>query len=185
MYFDEKGKLNVVELAIDFSKREIFKHMRMNVETGRTYFYKDQGYYEEVSENFIHKLIYQESIKDGNILNHTQVSSLFKQLELILGAEKGDVEKDLNYVNFKNGLFNLKEGKLIPHTPEIFTLDQLSYEYREDFVIDNFMDYLDSFTEGNKELIQFLRAWTNLLFRFEYIYFYINIIKQIILNIRK
>ena len=48
-----------------------------------------------------------------------------------------DTQIDDNYINFKNGLYNLKTRELEPHTPEYFTTCQIEANYYEDEKIVN------------------------------------------------
>lgn len=52
---------------------------------------------------------------------------------------------DTNYVNFKNGLYDLKNNKFIPHTPDIFTINQLHVNYLENMPHSN--EFIDKFLD--------------------------------------
>lgn len=51
---------------------------------------------------------------------------------------------DSNYINYKNGIYDIKNNKLISHTPDIFTVNQLSINYLEELPENSLVEhYLD------------------------------------------
>ena len=72
--------------------------------------------------------------------------------------------EDENIINFENGLLRLDTLELMPHTPEIFTSNQIPCRWTgEDSpspVTDRFMSKL---TDGNKETEEFLYAYIGLI----------------------
>ena len=74
-------------------------------------------------------------------------------------------EVNTNYINFKNGLFNLKTGKLEKHSKEIFTINQLNVNYRDiaslgdnsykeaELVVNKFLDDISCHTPERKQAL--------------------------------
>lgn len=69
----------------------------------------------------------QEKVSD-NLLNNVY-NLLHATEENIRGIGEGN--SDPGYLNFKNGLFDIRERKLIPHSPSIFTTFQFSFDFDE------------------------------------------------------
>ena len=57
---------------------------------------------------------------------------------------ENSVNIDSNYINFQNGLYDIENDKLIAHTPEVFTVNQVH------------VCYIQNFKEGNKEVDTYL-----------------------------
>ena len=61
------------------------------------------------------------------------------------------------YLTLQNGLYHLKEERLIEHTPGIFTTNLLPYNYDPDAECKRFIQYLEEVFMGNKETIDFVQ----------------------------
>jgi len=61
------------------------------------------------------------------------------------------------YLTLKNGLFDLNEQALIPHTPEIFTANPLPYEFDPDATCDLWLKYLNDVLLGDQTTITFVQ----------------------------
>lgn len=48
---------------------------------------------------------------------------------LLLIAPQAYFDRESGYINFKNGLYDLNKKELIPHTPSIFTMNQIPHNY--------------------------------------------------------
>jgi P4 family phage/plasmid primase-like protien len=61
------------------------------------------------------------------------------------------------YINFKNGLFDITQNKLLLHTSDLFIVNQINAEYHEDVAknedIDKFLDDVTSHNELRKKTI--------------------------------
>ena len=78
-------------------------------------------------------------------------------LYLLLNAEKAEIDKESNIVNFKNGLYHIDKKKLYSHTPEIFSINQIDINYcdncRKVEAIDKYLDRLSSYKKERKQAI--------------------------------
>ena len=89
-------------------------------------------------------------------------SSTLFYVKNILYDDEATVSVNTDFVNFKNGLLDLKNNRFIPHTPEIFTINQVKINYIEDFKEDNneVNQYLDDICNHNlkrkKALLQII-----------------------------
>lgn len=74
---------------------------------------------------------------------------------LKIELENKSIDINKNYINFKNGLYSIKDKKLIPHSANIFTINQLPINYNKSVKI-------------NADIEKFLNTITcNKLFRKE------------------
>ncbi|MGM9936133.1 MAG: phage/plasmid primase, P4 family, partial [Candidatus Ornithomonoglobus sp.] len=128
----------------------------------------ENGIYTPYNNNMLNGLI-------GEFIptRHRNINTLDNTRRLLL-ADKSHVRKhdDINnnerYINFKNGLYDVKERKLIPHTPDIIYTTQLNGDYEADNmhmpVFEKFINDLctsdGSVDESKKALLQ---EWTGLL----------------------
>lgn len=139
--------------------------------TNVMYLYTDKGYYEEISRSYITgyikkqiKPIGQEALK---ALNSRNISDAYTMLTASTTAENIDTLYDMideNYINFQNGLLELSTMKLLPHTSDVFTINQIPYEwtgkatptpYFDKILNDMFSDREDSKT--------FVKEWMGLI----------------------
>ncbi|NFI30839.1 hypothetical protein FDA37_01015 [Clostridium botulinum] len=119
IYIDEKGKIIHYELAKFISNKYIIISDSLN-----SYIYKD-NYYKEVENDFyfeIDNLIFNKRLIKMNMVN--EVSEQIKKQNNI-----PVIENSREYINFKNGLFDIKNRKLISHNEDIITLGQINGEY--------------------------------------------------------
>lgn len=61
-----------------------------------------------------------------------KVEGVLKYLETWLTVDETLIDSRHEYINLKNGLFNIETGKLEPHTPDAFMTSQLPFSYDED-----------------------------------------------------
>lgn len=169
MSLDEQAKSllqerKCVQIAHFMIKQEAFKDIKMCVQLRDNYYYiQEWGYYKRISQNFIEKKIFEWAQSYGVIFLQAEIVKIYKQFELYNGVEPKEVERDTNHICFSNGLYNLQENKLIPHTPDIFVTESLGYPYQEDCSTNRFQAYLQEFCENKPEKIHFVRSWMKLL----------------------
>ena len=66
---------------------------------------------------------------------------------IALETEKEQQDINTNLVNFQNGMFNLTSRELLPHTPNIFTLNQIHANYNENVAVnENIEKFLNDIT---------------------------------------
>jgi P4 family phage/plasmid primase-like protien len=66
-------------------------------------------------------------------------------------------EDQVNFLTLQNGLYSLKEERLISHTPKIFTTNLLPYNYDPNAQCPRFIQYLNEIFMDNKEVINFIQ----------------------------
>lgn len=132
-FFDEvNGEYKFVDGLVG---EEILAENHFFYELGVVYIYKN-GKYHPKAERDIDYLI---TTKLGvNYFTKSRRENIFSYLlskirvELDIGVVLNDEkQKKLNsqFINMKNGLLNIKTGKLVKHTPEILSKNQLAVDY--------------------------------------------------------
>lgn len=117
-FVDDKGEIIPYELA-----NLMLQCHHITSDGNVVYRYKD-NHYEIVEDEFyfeIDKYVDNKKFFTKNLR--------LAVLDHIQNKARNKVSKDSNYINFKNGLLNMKTRKLEPHTHEAFTLGTYNAEY--------------------------------------------------------
>ncbi len=114
-YYTEKGKVIPLTLA-----KHIVDDKKVISDRLNTYMYKD-GYYCEVDSFYkdITSLVNDPILITPKLVMDTA-------FHINQSTNQGTISNDRKYINFKNGLWNIKERNIIPHTSEITTLGQFN-----------------------------------------------------------
>lgn len=75
----------------------------------------------------------------------------------VLLEDKEMNEVQLNYLTLQNGLYKIGGGVLIPHTPDIFTMNILPYDYDPEAQCCRFLQFLDEIFLADQGKIAFLQ----------------------------
>ena len=146
-YFDENDK---VKKAIDYLGFSKFIHEKYNliINEAYTYIYKD-GYYQElVDKNMVDKLVIKytkEKVSPRNI------SAFVKMLKAI--DPKFISQTPHGFINLSNGVYDVKNNKLLPHSPEWHFIYKLDIEYTENTSCPKWLNFLNQILLGDAELI--------------------------------
>lgn len=118
-----------------------------------TYVYNN-GIYININKNpFISRYIMPFLPHDFRTNNN--FDEIYKHLCLVDDRFKtpDDFDQDENIINVKNGLFNVKEFKLYPHTPAYYSLKQLNVNFNEQPMDHgHFNGFIETLTEADDEL---------------------------------
>lgn len=129
-------------LNIDYIKdivRKYFPIIKRHKISNDLYYYDEKnGYYKPFTDDKNNSLLNQYLRKYiFTIENKKLVSLTINQLNNIKSlfydciAPKSESPDLDNYINVKNGIYDINVKKLIPHTPEIFTTYQININYTE------------------------------------------------------
>lgn len=127
------------------------------------YWYKN-GCYRRVSANEFKgeiKLFIPEEIRK---------SSLWEEVYKNLMTDKTSIKfEDLNtgecskFINFKNGLYNIKTRILEEHNPQVCSTMQLNCSYKEDAKYpDEWMDFIETLANNDADIMNILQEWFGL-----------------------
>lgn len=76
---------------------------------------------------------------------------------LFLKSEPTKIVKESGIINFKNGLYNIKEKKLYVHTPSFFSINQINVNFNENAkkvkAVDDFLDKISTHNQKRKQTI--------------------------------
>lgn len=134
-------------------KEENFKFVRdSNIGSTFIYAYRN-GYYQLMSENQFKGVI--ASWIPPEIRKSKDIDEIFKLLSMEndLYINMTDLNTDSNYINFRNGLLNLKTMELEEHTPDKFFTVQIPVEYKplgECEYGKTFEEYMEMLCDGDE-----------------------------------
>lgn len=146
----------------DIIENSIAENIMLNhsimVLVGKPYFYKDGVYKEDEQGIYIQHLIKQLILP--NLISDSRIVRVYK---LILKDYRlqVDVTQINNYpkywINFKNGMLDLKTGVLHPHSPEYKSVNQIPHDYKSGLDIEKsiFNEFLKSRipNEDNRKML--------------------------------
>jgi len=170
VFEDDNGKIKISPplLAERISKNTNYIQASNPADNSEAIYVYDNGVYKQFNDNMIDSLIseyipkYLRKVKD---INDTRKFLLMERPKVISPSE---INSDERYINFRNGLYNVSERRLIPHSPEIIFTTQLICNYEpENNHKPNFDRYIDDLcrTDGavdeSKKLL--LQEWAGLL----------------------
>jgi P4 family phage/plasmid primase-like protien len=119
----------------------------------------DEGYYKKSSPNEFKGRI--KSFIPENIRKPNQWEETYRDLltdVASVGYELLDTNED--YINLKNGLYNIKTRSLEPHKPEIKTTIQLNCKYDIDAPEPKeWIKFINTLSNNDKEVVAILQEW--------------------------
>lgn len=129
---DDKGKANGIVtglLAEAISEHEEYIIVRNHGDNNDIFMMYETGVYKQLNKSDIKAMIREyvpaANVTD-NILNNV-CNILFATNERV--HSKADLNTCDRYINFKNGLLDIRDKKLIPHDPEVFSTIQFPFDY--------------------------------------------------------
>ena len=130
-----------VLVAEEHMKQLEIRHCKENF-----YIYKNGVYKDNL------QLIEHTMLNINNNLKKSERAEVLDHIRIKQWREEIDIDE--NYINFKNGMYDLKNNVLVSHNPEIFTTCQINAEYIEDDKLEVDQDvekFLDDIMCGNNE----------------------------------
>lgn len=76
--------------------------------------------------------------------SHNKVSGIEKYLQSYLWTDDELIDRDNQYINLQNGLFNLDTGKLEPHKRDFYATSQLPFAFDEEADCPEFQRFLNT-----------------------------------------
>lgn len=117
----------------------IIKHMPIVYYHGYFYIHVDGGYI--LGDKILEKKIVSlnKSLKKG------QRKEIMNYIALQTEIDQQDI--NTNLINFQNGLFNLASKELLPHNPNVFTVNQIHANYDKNVAVNEYIEkFLDDIT---------------------------------------
>lgn len=148
-----KTKINGAKLAKFILANLKYFYISTTTEDKVPKYFYESGVYKNYTDNKIKKII--KYYIPTEICKYRDIMEVFN----LMGTEAkyvsiNELNTYENLINFKNGILDLKENKLIPHSPKYLITIQLPIDYKEyvekpkNSYFDNFLEVL---TNGDKE----------------------------------
>lgn len=157
------------QLSVNTSKlAEVFKTMehylivrKQGFDNDVLYFYEG-GYYRKISTNEFKGRIKKYIPVD--IRKPIQWEEVYKNLITETSTVKfEDLDTHQKYINFKNGLLNIRTMQIEPHRPDILSTIQLKYNYNPDAPAPvKWLKSIERLTQGDHELESMIQEWLGL-----------------------
>ena len=157
--YDKEGRFKGINGNV--YSRHILKNYNFITKNGSIFYMYEDNHWQEIDG---HKL--KQMLK--RLFNSYEPDKWTEKLQevylnnLILDAQDvSELQKSHNYINMKNGLFNLETMKLDTHDSNIFSTTQLPIEYDPNSQCPTFKVYLDDVFQGDDELIHLVLCFVN------------------------
>ena len=127
----------------------LIANLKIKYYNGELYVYNNGLYTNDIS------ILEREILKiDSNTSKHFR-NEILEYIRIKKSEEHTIVSNE--YINFKNGLFNIKNKKLISHTDTVFSINQINANYTDNNYINNdvesFLNDITSNFKSRKEAI--------------------------------
>jgi len=158
---DKKLTLNVLKFQEYMARKYRFKYL----EDAKTFFRYNGRCYEYCSEESLNNMCQSELAKYRALFTKNSLRDFihFSIGDKLVKSEQAQEDR-LRYLTLKNGLYDLKEESLHPHTPDIFTANLLPYDFNPQARCPRFLQYLDEVFLGDKEKIMFIQEAVGYIF---------------------
>lgn len=170
----ERGKKSPIAFAmskkkegdlIDFNEtvltdKIIEKYPQLRYSLNEYDFYNyESGAYKRYSENEIFGLINDvasEFVNPGEVTAHRNKGTCerLKMMSSVLLKKEFNNEKYL--INLNNGIYDLRSGELVPHSPSLLSTIQLSFNYDPKAKAPRFEAFLNDILSGDPDTIEFV-----------------------------
>jgi putative DNA primase/helicase len=151
---DKEYSLKVVK----FQEYMVGKHKIKILDRERAFFRYTGKYYEQLTLEFLNNLCQKELGKHRNLFKNSSLSELIHYAigDTLIDSEKARNDQ-VNFLTLQNGLYKLAEGRLIDHTPNIFTTNLLPYNYDPNATCPRFIQFLNEVFLEDKGKISFIQ----------------------------
>jgi len=149
---NNRYQLNIVPFEEYIAKKYQLKYL----EKERAFFKYSGKCYVSSTEAHINHLCQKELGKHRKLFTKSVMSNFihFCIADDLVDTNKARMDQ-IKYLTLQNGLFDLIEETLIPHTPDIFTTNLLPYDYDPSAECPLWLKFLDDVFMGDKDKITF------------------------------
>ena len=117
-YKNDNNQKKLIKLTHDEVAKKLLDENKIVVYENNICIY-EHGVYKNDEESIYKKII--ELVPDSNTYFRKEVYNY-----LLLIAQNRKINRESGIINFKNGLYSLKNKKLYEHTPDFFSINQIS-----------------------------------------------------------
>ena len=150
-YFTEKGAFIAKALSDDLMSD---RHFFTLEENGQIYVYEN-GVYILCGENIIRQMA-QGRLQELSKRHHLSETIYYIQNETMIS--RSSINTDIYLINLKNGLYDVRQGKFMPHSPAVLSTVQIPVNYNQDATcpaIDSFLSEVVS-EEDKQTLVEWM-----------------------------
>ncbi len=156
IYLDEKGKIATINFN-EFCRYLLTKINLIYSSIDKHFYQYERGVYIRISNEEVSAIAREEMhiiVPDCWKPSYKQKCLEILQLERL---QKEEFNKNNRFINLKNGLFDLKEYKVIAHTPEFLSTIQLPILYDKNAECPNFIKFLHEIFEDDETRIKLIQ----------------------------
>ena len=150
---NQKLKINAGILADSISKGLSYKIVRRPDEEKDDFYFYEHGVYNKCNRNKVKSIIMRYIPKEfvsDNLINNVYNLLMCQEANI---CTYRDLDREENYINLRNGLYNIKTKKLERHRPDVLSTIQLECEYDPNAihrpVFERYINDLCSDRDGN------------------------------------
>ena len=163
LHKDDKGKINLQIVA--FQEYMHKKHQLKFLEDERTFYMYNGKCYERCTEDRLNYLCQSELGKHRQLFVPSSKNTFIHHSigDDLIKCETA-YEERIKYLTMQNGLYDLETHSLIDHDPQIFTTNQLPYDYAPDAQCPRWLQCLDEWFMSDSEIKQFVQEAVGYIF---------------------
>ena len=159
---DNKFSFNVVKFEEYMAKKYRFKYL----EDAKTFFRYNGRCYEYCSEESLNNMCQSELSQYRKLFTKSSLKDFihFSIGDKFVKSEQAQ-EDQISYLTLRNGLYDLREETLLPHTPDIFTTNLLPYDFDPKAKCERFLQYLDEVFLKDSDKVSFIQETVGYIFQ--------------------
>ena len=144
--------------GLKFMPTVLAKHMAESnriIYAAEQYFSYHGGVYEEMAEMEAQKLVQDKMLITEAKM--TQILDTEKQWRLMVRKDIRELNANPYIINIRNGLYNVLEDTLFPHTPDYYSTVQMKVSYDEEADCPLFKKFLEESMEGDMDQVRLIQ----------------------------
>lgn len=119
------------------------------------YYEYEGGVYRQADEDRVRRLIQEKMLPRYTRI--TQITDTEEQLRLQINKDRSAINPNPHIINLLNGLYNIEDGTLSPHTMEYLSTVQLPVNYDENAECPKFIKFLTNAMCGDSEQVALIQ----------------------------
>ncbi len=119
------------------------------------YYEYEGGVYRQADEDRVRRLIQEKMLPRYTRI--TQITDTEEQFRLQINKDRSAINPNPHIINLLNGLYNLEDGTLSPHTMEYLSTVQLPVNYDENAECPKFIKFLTDAMCGDSEQVALIQ----------------------------
>ena len=144
--------------GLKFMPTVLAKHMAESnkiIYAAEQYFSYHGGVYEEMAEMEAQKLVQDKMLITEAKM--TQILDTERQWRLMVRKDIRELNANPYIINIRNGLYNVLEDTLFPHTPDYYSTVQMKVSYDEEADCPLFKKFLEESMEGDMDQVRLIQ----------------------------